>query len=92
MTASTRSGAPCHIYQGVVAALKGGYGKDPTLAHMLRCLFFLEAKFDLSLTAIRGVATIEALEAAASYKITPKPNWIHPTPIQSFATYRHLAS
>ena len=35
-----------------MAALKGGYCKDPTLAHMLRCLFFLEAKFDLSLSAV----------------------------------------
>lgn len=30
--------------------MKGGYCKDPTLAHMLRCLF-LEAKFDLILSA-----------------------------------------
>lgn len=43
----------CHCdNEGVVAALKGGYCKDPTLAHMLRCLFFLEAKFDLSLSAV----------------------------------------
>ena len=39
----------CHCHnEGVVAALKGGY---PTLAHMLRCLFFLEAKFDVLLSA-----------------------------------------
>ena len=43
----------CHCdNEGVVAALKGGYCKDPTLAHILRCLFFLEAKFDLSLSAV----------------------------------------
>ena len=43
----------CHCdNEGVVAALKGGYCKDPTLAHMLRYLFFLEAKFDLSLSAV----------------------------------------
>ena len=37
----------CHCdNEGVVAVVKGRYCKDPTLAHMLRCLFFLEAKFD----------------------------------------------
>ena len=42
----------CHCdNEGVVAVVKGGYCKDPTLAHMLRCLFFLEAKFDVLLTA-----------------------------------------
>lgn len=42
----------CHCdNEGVVAAVKGGYCKDPALAHMLRCLFFLEAKFDVLLTA-----------------------------------------
>lgn len=42
----------CHCdNEGVVAAIKGGYCKDPTLAHTLRCLFFLEAKFDIWLTA-----------------------------------------
>ena len=34
-----------------VAAVKGGYCRDPSMAHMLRCLFFLEAKFDITLTA-----------------------------------------
>ena len=38
--------------QSVVAALRGGYCKDPAMAHMLRCLFFLEAKFNLALTAV----------------------------------------
>ena len=43
----------CHCdNQSVVAAIKGGYCKDPAMAHMLRCLFFLEAKFDITLTAI----------------------------------------
>ena len=42
----------CHCDNaGVVAAVKGGYCKDPTLAHMLRCLFFLEARFDVLLSA-----------------------------------------
>lgn len=43
----------CHCdNEAVVAAVRGGYCRDPTLAHMLRCLFFLEAKFDVSLTAV----------------------------------------
>ena len=35
-----------------MAAIRGGYCRDPTMAHMLRCLFFLEAKFEVVLTAI----------------------------------------
>lgn len=53
----------CHCdNEGVVAAVKGGYCKDPTLAHMLRCLFFLEAKFDVLLSAkhIPGVENATA--------------------------------
>ena len=35
--------ALCHCdNEAVVAAVKSGYCRDPTLAHMLRCLFFLE--------------------------------------------------
>ena len=42
----------CHSdNQSVVAAIKGGYCRDPAMAHMLRCLFFLEARFQLTLTA-----------------------------------------
>ena len=42
----------CHCDNtAAVAAVRGGYCKDPTLAHMLRCLFYVEARFDLSLTA-----------------------------------------
>ena len=40
-----------HCDNECVAAVKGGYCKDPTLAHMLRCLFFLEARFDVLLSA-----------------------------------------
>ena len=43
----------CHCdNQAVVAAIKGGYCKDPAMAHMLRCLFFLEASFNISLSAV----------------------------------------
>ena len=43
----------CHCdNQAVVSAVRGGYCKDPSMAQMLRCLFFLEAKFDLTLTAV----------------------------------------
>ena len=41
----------CHCdNQAVVAVLKGGYCKDPSLAHLLRCLFYLEAFFDITLS------------------------------------------
>ena len=43
----------CHCdNQGVVAAVRGGYCKDPAMAHMLRCLFFREAKFGFDLSAV----------------------------------------
>ena len=43
----------CHCdNEAVVVTVKSGYCRDPTLAHMLRCLFFLEAKYDTSLSAI----------------------------------------
>ena len=43
----------CHCdNEAVVATVKSGYCRDSTLAHMLRCLFFLEAKYDASLSAI----------------------------------------
>ena len=43
----------CHCdNQGVVAAVRGGYGKVPAMAHMLRCLFFREAKFGFGLSAV----------------------------------------
>ena len=43
----------CHCdNEAVVAAVKSGYCRDPTLAHMLRCLLFLETKYDASLSAI----------------------------------------
>ena len=43
----------CHCdNEAVVTAVKSGYCRDPTLAHMLRCLFFLEAEYDYSLSAI----------------------------------------
>ena len=48
----------CHCdNQAVVAALNGGYCREKLMAHLLRCLFFLEAKHELSLTAVhvRGV-------------------------------------
>ena len=42
----------CHCDNtAAVAAVRGGYCKDPTLAHMLCCLFFLEARYDITLTA-----------------------------------------
>ena len=43
----------CHSdNEAVVTAVKSGYCRDLTLAHMLRCLFFLEAQFDASLSAV----------------------------------------
>ncbi len=42
----------CHCdNQAVVSVVSGGYCRDPPMAHMLRCLFFIEAYFDLTLSA-----------------------------------------
>ena len=42
----------CHCdNQATVMTVRGEYGKNPALAHLLLCLFFLEAKFNLTLTA-----------------------------------------
>ena len=42
----------CHCdNRAVVDVLRGGYSKDPAMAQMLRCLFYLEAKYNLTLTA-----------------------------------------
>lgn len=42
----------CHCdNQAVVSTIQGGYCRDPSMAQMLRCLFFLEAKFDITLSS-----------------------------------------
>lgn len=49
----------CHCDNlAVVGAVQGDYCKDNAMAHMLRCLFFLEAKFNLRLAA-KHVAGVE---------------------------------
>ena len=43
----------CHCdNQAVVSSVRGGYCRDPYMAQMLRCLFYLEAKFDLTWSAV----------------------------------------
>ena len=43
----------CHCdNQSVVDVIRGGYCKDPVMANMLRCLFYLEAQFNMVLTAV----------------------------------------
>lgn len=43
----------CHCdNQAVVAVMNGGYCKDTAMAHMLRCLFYLEAKYEMRLTSV----------------------------------------
>ena len=42
----------CHCdNQAVVASLRGGYCKELVMAYLLRCLFFLEARYQLTVTA-----------------------------------------
>lgn len=58
-----RENVMCHCdNQSVVEVVRGGYYQDSQLALMLRCLFFLEAKFDCSLSAVHvpGVQNEEA--------------------------------
>ena len=43
----------CHCdNQAVVAVVKGGYCREQGMAHLLRCLFYLEAKFNFVLTSV----------------------------------------
>ena len=53
----------CHCdNQAVVAAIKGGYCKDTVMAHMLRCLFYVEARWNTKLMAkhIPGIQNVAA--------------------------------
>ena len=50
--------------QAVVDVIRGGYCKDKYLAHMLRCMFFLEAHFAFTATA-RHIPGIENTQADA---------------------------
>ncbi len=38
--------------QAVVCSIRGGYCREVKMAHMLRCLFFLEAKLECTVTAV----------------------------------------
>ena len=70
----------CHCdNQSVVAMVRGGYCRDPAMAHMLRCLFFLEAKYDIILTARhvpgvenRAANTISRNRLEAFFDLTPQ--------------------
>ncbi len=43
----------CHCdNQAVVEVIRGGYCRESAMAHMLRCLFYLEASSDLHLSAV----------------------------------------
>ena len=45
-----QSTVTCHCdNQGAVAAANSGYSKVPRIAHLLRCLFFIRARFEISL-------------------------------------------
>ena len=42
----------CHCdNQAMVASLRGGYCKELVMAYLLRCLFFLEVMYQLTVTA-----------------------------------------
>ena len=72
----------CHCdNEAVVASIKGGYCRDPGMAHMLRYLFYLEARFDILLTAthVAGVDN-KAADAISRNKLdvflisSPRPH------------------
>ena len=50
----------------VVAVIKGGYCKDRYMAHMLRCLFFLEAKFQFSCVSVHVPGVLNTIADALS--------------------------
>ena len=54
----TGQAVKCHCdNQAVVEAIRGGYCRDPAMAHMLRCLFYLEARHEIQLTAVHVPGT-----------------------------------
>ena len=72
----------CHCdNEAVVASIKGGYCRDPGMAHMLRYLFYLEVRFDILLTAthVAGVDN-KAADAISRNKLdvflisSPRPH------------------
>ena len=52
--------------QAVVAVINLGHSKDPSLMHLLRCLFFISAHFDCSLTAVHIAGKLNTLADALS--------------------------
>lgn len=53
----------CHCdNMAVVAVVNSGYSRDPTLMHLLRCLFFMVAHFQLQIKAVHvaGVSNVAA--------------------------------
>ncbi len=66
----------CHCdNMSVVAAIKGSYCKDSAMVHLLRCLFYLEAKFCFKLTA-EHVAGVEngVADAISRFCLSPQIN------------------
>ena len=61
--------------QAVVDVIRGGYCRDKLLAHMLRCMFFLEAHFGFTATA-RHIPGVENHKLMHS----PETNIVHLAP------------
>ena len=69
----------------VVSIIKGGYCKDQHMAHMLRCLFFLEAKFQFTSISVHIPGVANTIADALSrnnmtsfYSLAPQA---YPSPI-----------
>ena len=75
--------------EAVVAALKGDYSRDSDMAHLLRCLFFLEARHELAITAVHvpgvenGAADSDSRNNLKRFFSLNLQAACHPTPVSS---------
>ena len=52
--------------QGAVAAVNAGYSKSPRIMHVLRCLFFIRARFDLEVFVVHVPGAVNTMADAIS--------------------------
>jgi len=59
-----------HCYNlGVVALVNSGYSKVPQIMHLLRCLFFVRAHFQMEVTAVHVLGVENTLADTISHNV-----------------------
>ena len=57
--------------EAVVAVINSGYSREPSISHLLRCIFFFSAKYDFVLTAAHIPGRLNTLADAISRNNAP---------------------